>query len=338
MINGILNIKKEKGFTSHDVVAKLRGILRQKKIGHTGTLDPDAEGVLPVCLGKATKLCDRIGDWDKTYVATLLLGRVTDTEDVSGAILSERPVTVDADGIREIIFSFVGAYDQIPPMYSAKKIKGKKLYELAREGVVIERKPCPVTIFHISILEIALPRVVFEVQCSKGTYIRSLCRDIGEKAGCGGCMEALTRTKVSFFDIREALTLSEIERFRDEGRLQEILRPIDSVFAGYPSASISAKGEKKLYNGNPLPWDSVMPLDVPEIRVRETFVSEMNGQTASVPNASDLPVLDQTQTDRYYLGKNMYRIYDKEGHFIGIYKKNERTGMLHPDKLFFDLP
>ena len=152
MISGILNIKKEAGFTSHDVVAKLRGIVHQKKIGHTGTLDPDATGVLPVCLGKATKLCDIIGDWDKTYEAVLLLGKETDTEDTSGKILEEKEVTVTEEEIQNIILSFQGTYDhQIPPMYSAKKVNGKKLYELARQGIVIERKPCPVTLSSIHI-------------------------------------------------------------------------------------------------------------------------------------------------------------------------------------------
>lgn len=310
MINGILNIKKEKGFTSHDVVAKLRGILHQKKIGHTGTLDPDAEGVLPVCLGKATRLCDRIGDWDKTYVATLLLGKTTDTEDISGMVLEEKPVTVNEENVRDIIASFVGDYEQIPPMYSAKKVGGKKLYELAREGIVIERKSCPVTIFAIDIQEINLPRVTFSVHCSKGTYIRSLCRDIGEKAGCGGCMETLIRTQVAFFDIREALTIAEVETFRDKGELLDYIRSIDSVFTEYPSVCVSQEAEKKLYNGNPIPWT--------------TCVVEDYSQNNSA-------VLDKDSSE-------LYRVYDKERHFIGIYKKKPGSRMLHPDKLFFDMP
>lgn len=299
MINGILNVKKEKGFTSHDVVAKLRGILHQKKIGHTGTLDPDAEGVLPVCLGKATRLCDMLGDWDKTYVATLLLGRTTDTEDIAGTLLEEKPVSVSEEEARDCILSFVGEYAQIPPMYSAKKVKGRKLYEMAREGIVIERQPCPVTIFSITIQEMTLPYVTFTVRCSKGTYIRSLCRDIGEKAGCGGCMAALTRTKVSFFDIEDALTLSEIEALRDAGTLEKWLRPIDSVFDAYPMVHVRQNAEKKLYNGNPIPWDAcAAPSDTP----------------------------------------GLYRVYDKEEHFIGIYRKKAGSPLLYPDKLFFDMP
>ena len=173
MIHGIINVYKEKGFTSHDVVAKLRGIVGQKKIGHTGTLDPDATGVLPVCLGKATKLCDLLTDKDKTYEAVMLLGMTTDTQDITGRILEEKSTeTLTADKVREVIESFIGDYDQIPPMYSALKVNGKKLYELAREGKVVERKARPVKILDIRIIEMDLPRVRMEVSCSKGTYIR----------------------------------------------------------------------------------------------------------------------------------------------------------------------
>ena len=178
MINGVINIYKERGFTSHDVVAKLRGILKQKKIGHTGTLDPDAEGVLPVCLGKGTRLCDMLTDHSKVYEAVLLLGQSTDTQDVSGNVLQEAPVDVSEEEVREAIMSFVGPYDQIPPMYSALKVNGQKLCDLARAGKEVERKARPVEIYEIQIEEIHLPRVRMTVSCSKGTYIRTLCHDI----------------------------------------------------------------------------------------------------------------------------------------------------------------
>ena len=198
MIHGIINVYKEKGFTSHDVVAKLRGIVGQKKIGHTGTLDPDATGVLPVCLGKATKLCDLLTDKNKTYEAVLLLGKTTDTQDITGEVLEEKSTeALTEEKVREAIEGFIGDYEQIPPMYSALKVNGKKLYELAREGKVIERKARPVKILDIQILEIDLPKVRMEVSCSKGTYIRTLCHDIGEKLGCGGCMESLILTRLS---------------------------------------------------------------------------------------------------------------------------------------------
>ena len=220
MVNGILNVYKEKGYTSHDVVAKLRGIVGQKKIGHTGTLDPDAEGVLPVCLGRATKVCDMLTEKDKTYEAVLLLGKETDTQDISGTVLRVGETEgLTQEQVKDCVMSFVGEYDQIPPMYSALKVNGKKLYELAREGKTIERKSRKVEIKEIRILEMALPRVRMEVSCSKGTYIRTLCHDIGEKLGCFGCMESLLRTKVSRFEIESSLKLSEIQKKREEGKL-----------------------------------------------------------------------------------------------------------------------
>ena len=192
MINGIVNIYKEKGYTSHDVVAVLRKVVGQKKIGHTGTLDPDATGALPVCLGRATKVCELLTDHDKTYEALLLLGKTTDTQDISGEVLEERdPGDLTEEEVRSCIESFIGEYDQIPPMYSALKVNGKKLYELAREGKTVERKSRKVQIHGIRILEMNLPHVRMEVDCSKGTYIRTLCHDIGEKLQVGGCMEGL---------------------------------------------------------------------------------------------------------------------------------------------------
>ena len=190
-MDGIINVYKEKGYTSHDVVAKMRGILRMKKIGHTGTLDPEAEGVLPVCLGKGTRLCDMLTDKTKSYRAVLLLGKETDTQDTTGTVLAENPeaaASVTEEQVRQAILSFLGIYMQVPPMYSALKVNGKKLYELARAGKEIERQARPVEILDIQIEKIDLPRVTFHVSCSKGTYIRTLCYDIGRKLGCGGCM------------------------------------------------------------------------------------------------------------------------------------------------------
>ena len=194
---GIIVIHKEKGFTSHDVVAKLRGILHMKKIGHTGTLDPDATGVLPVALGKGTKLVDLLTDKEKTYEAVLHLGIDTDTQDMSGTVLEEKPVNVTEEEVRKVLKSFVGEQLQVPPMYSALKVNGKKLYELAREGKTVERKARPVCFYEIEPLEFHLPLVKIRVTCSKGTYIRTLCHDIGEKLGCGGCMEELLRSRGS---------------------------------------------------------------------------------------------------------------------------------------------
>ena len=180
-MNGIINVYKEKGYTSHDVVAKLRGILRQKKIGHTGTLDPQAEGVLPVCLGNATRLCDLLTDKTKEYEAVLRLGVTTDTQDMTGQILTESPVEISEDDIIKIMSTFIGKIMQVPPMYSALKVDGRKLVDLAREGIEVERKAREIEIYELEISEVNLPLVRFRVNCSKGTYIRTLCQDIGEK-------------------------------------------------------------------------------------------------------------------------------------------------------------
>lgn len=252
MYNGIINIRKEAGFTSHDVVAKMRGILRQKKIGHTGTLDPEATGVLPVCLGTGTKLCDMLTDHDKEYVAELLLGETTDTQDVTGTVLSKKDVTCTEREVREAVISFVGEYDQIPPMYSALKVNGKKLYELAREGKEIERKARRVQILEIEILEIHLPVVKMRVACSKGTYIRTLCADIGDKLGCGGTMKSLVRTKVANFRLEDAITLAELEKIRDEDRVNEIMIGVEAVFADLPEIHAEPKFDILLDNGNSL--------------------------------------------------------------------------------------
>lgn len=255
MINGILNVYKDRGYTSHDVVARLRGILKQKKIGHTGTLDPDATGVLPVCLGSGTKLCDMITDKSKEYEAVMLLGITTDTEDASGKTLSEAEYPLDEELVKKITMSFIGEYDQIPPMYSAIKINGKKLYELAREGKTIERKPRQVVINDIKITEINLPRVKFTVSCSKGTYIRSLCRDIGEKIGCGACMESLVRTRVGVFEIEESLTLQKIEALVSQNAISDAVTPMDKVFSEYPAVTVYERNRKLVENGNMFPGD-----------------------------------------------------------------------------------
>ncbi|MCM1309213.1 MAG: tRNA pseudouridine(55) synthase TruB, partial [Butyrivibrio sp.] len=250
MYNGIINVYKEKGFTSHDVVAKLRGIFGQKKIGHTGTLDPDATGVLPVCLGSGTKLCDMLTDRSKEYEAVLLLGVATDTEDISGKVLERREVSVSENEIRDIIMSFKGEYDQIPPMYSAIKINGKKLYELARAGLEAERMPRHVAIDFLEITDIELPRVRFRVGCSKGTYIRSLCRDIGEAAGCFGCMEDLVRTRVGGFLSEEAHTLSQISAAVEDGAADKMIIPVDACFEEYPAIAVSDRAAALVGNGN----------------------------------------------------------------------------------------
>ena len=309
MINGVINIYKERGFTSHDVVAKLRGILKQKKIGHTGTLDPDAEGVLPVCLGKGTRLCDMLTDHSKVYEAVLLLGQSTDTQDVSGNVLQEAPVDVSEEEVREAIMSFVGPYDQIPPMYSALKVNGQKLCDLARAGKEVERKARPVEIYEIQIEEIHLPRVRMTVSCSKGTYIRTLCHDIGEKLKCHGCMESLLRTRVGQFLLKDSLTLAQVETYRDENRITEIVMPVDQVFSDCPALELTKEAAKLGYNGNPF-----------------TSTQALTENDQMVEKSSDIS-LD---------GGKWFRVYDPEGVFIGVYAYDSKRDQFRPEKMFYE--
>lgn len=296
MYDGVLNVYKEAGFTSHDVVAKLRGILKQKKIGHTGTLDPDAVGVLPVCLGKATKLCDMLTDETKTYEAVLRLGVVTDTQDMSGQIQKECPVTCTEAELRACVESFLGEQMQVPPMYSALKVNGKKLYELAREGKTVERKPRPVTFHELSIGEIAWPKVWLRVTCSKGTYIRTLCHDIGEKLGCGGAMEHLTRVRVGRFEIAKACTLEQIEEIVQKKELQSYLTSVDTMFEALPEAVVLPEFQILVQNGNPLRSDQMQIVDKED--------------------------------------KTAIRVYDCEHHFMGIYEYHTGHGIYKPKKMF----
>lgn len=288
-MDGIINVHKEAGFTSHDVVAKLRGILHQKKIGHTGTLDPDATGVLPVCLGKATKVCDLLTNKDKTYIATCRLGVVTDTQDMSGNVLSRHSIDhITESAIKDCVMGFVGTLEQVPPMYSALKVNGKKLYELAREGKTITRKPREITIEQINILQMDLQEGTFvmEVTCSKGTYIRTLCHDIGEKLGCGGAMEKLIRSRVADFALEEALTISEISELVSLDALQEHIISVDSLFPDYAKVQVMGEGVKYLANGNPL---------------KKNMIQLLEGDT---------------KTQKSVL------VYDENAHFRGIYEWN----------------
>lgn len=249
-MDGIIIIDKEPGFTSHDVVAKLRGICGQKKIGHTGTLDPAATGVLPVCLGSGTRLCDMLTDTDKEYVAELLLGVETDTQDTTGRVLATREVNVSREELRAAVFSFAGDYGQVPPMYSALKVNVKKLYELAREGKEVERKARQVKIHEIEILDCSLPVVKLRVACSKGTYIRTLCADIGARLGCGGTMQSLRRTAAGRFRLEDAVTLERVQEKKDQGRLKELILSVDLVFENCPSLHVRGEGINRLNNGN----------------------------------------------------------------------------------------
>lgn len=334
MLNGILVIRKEKEYTSNDVVAKLRGICRQRKIGHTGTLDPNAEGVLPMCLGNATKLCDMLTDRSKEYVAELTLGITTDTQDIWGRVLTDSGEAwreISLEEIEETVLSFQGKQMQMPPMYSALKVNGKKLYELARAGMEVERKPREIEIEEIELLPpaghvekeahravyfSALPKLRIRAVCSKGTYIRTLCQDIGERLGCGAAMSALTRTRVGGFLLGDAHTLAEVEQIRDGAGLESILIPVDRCFVRYPAVRISETGMRFLQNGNELRFSML------EAERADACLTDMPGEYREGTCLRDMPE------------GSPVRIYDKAGVFYGVYVVQAGRQMLKPWKLF----
>ncbi len=252
-MDGIFNIYKQKGFTSHDVVAVVRKTIQQKKVGHTGTLDPDAEGVLPICVGKGTKLADYIMDGKKSYRAVVTLGVTTTTEDASGEVIENKEVLFEEQTIEKVVQSFLGTYQQVPPMYSAIKVNGKKLYELARAGQEVERKAREVTIFAIQITKFMPPnQFEMDVICSKGTYIRTLCADIGKKLKCGAHMASLLRTSSGMFSLDTSITLEQLKELAEKKQLQKVLFPLEKALEQYSSVIVSPKGNKLLYNGNPI--------------------------------------------------------------------------------------
>ena len=254
---GMLLVYKEKNWTSFDVTAKLRRLLHTKRVGHTGTLDPEAEGVLVVVYGKATRLAELFSGHDKTYEAVVRLGVVTDTQDMTGRILSGSTQTdpallPDEEQIRRAAVSFEGDQMQIPPMYSALKVGGKKLYELARQGVCVERRARQVHFDRILVKKTELPLVTLEVSCSKGTYIRTLCHDLGQKLGCGAAMEALIRTRSGAYDLSMCSRIRELEELSEAGRLAEKILSVEEILKEYPDIRLPEDLDRLLLNGNPL--------------------------------------------------------------------------------------
>ena len=310
MVNGVINVRKEKGMTSFGVVARLRKIFGIKKIGHTGTLDPDAEGVLPVCLGKATHLVEELSGGTKSYRAVLLLGVETDTQDSSGQVLAQSEALPKEEEARAALLSFVGKQVQVPPMYSALKVNGKKLVDLARKGIEVERKGREVEFFSIEILSLELPRIFFEVTCSHGTYIRTLCYDVGRKLGCGGCMESLVRTRVEEFCLKDALTLAEIaarKEAEDAAGAAEysFVLPIDHFYRELPACGCSEGGvEKALLNGGSARLGELVPLAI------KSGPGEMPEEAAGCGGNREGRAPD---------GQRI-RIYTKDGALIGIYQ------------------
>ncbi len=292
MINGVINVRKETGMTSFGVIARLRKIFGQKKIGHTGTLDPDAEGVLPVCLGRATHLVEDLSRGTKTYEAVILLGKETDTQDTSGTVLRECPVTVSEEEVTDAILSFLGRQTQLPPMYSALKVNGQKLVDLARRGIEVERREREVEFSDIQINHVDLPYVRFTVTVSHGTYIRTLCHDIGRKLGCGACMAHLMRTRVEEFTIDQAMTLDEIAQHAADGDLGMVI-PIDHFYEMYPAVSVPSDLTKSVANGNGVPLKCVIG--------SETL---KNGKKARL----------------YTEDHNFVGVYRRQGHFLQLVK------------------
>jgi len=299
MYNGIINVYKEKDFTSHDVVAVLRGILGQKKIGHTGTLDPQAIGVLPVCLGKATKVADLLTDKDKIYITRFKLGEETDTQDHTGKVIDKKPVSVDKTKVLETIKSFVGDSEQLPPMYSAIKIGGRKLYDVARAGQTIERKKRWITIHDIYDIQIDLPFIEMTVHCKKGTYIRTLCRDISEALGTCGHMVELERTASGDFTKDSALTLEAIKKLAHENKLADAIIEVDALFKDYQRLVIGIEYNHMLYNGNKMPFEAI----------------------------------ENIHKDKL-VDKTCYNVYNNESDYMGIYEWLSQKNLLMPVKFF----
>ena len=348
-MNGIVNIYKERGYTSHDVIARLRGITRQRKMGHTGTLDPDAEGVLPVCLGTATRVCDIITDHSKCYEVAMILGIGTDSQDVTGEMTGHADISLleglTDDKIKKAIMDFTGEYDQLPPMYSAVRMGGQRLYEIARAGKEIERKPRRVSIDRIEIVsepirgrlsdgtqverffdnsklkamekridtadrrferyteggiseDLPVIRIAFKVECSKGTYIRSLCSDIGDSLGVYGCVERLMRTRVNIFDIDDAITLAEAEQYIADGSFESRLYGAEALFAGMERLDVKEKYDDLLQNGNQL------------------YYRHFKQYITTPPT----PV----------------RVYSSQGEFLGIYEHVEGRSKYTPVKVFIE--
>lgn len=304
-MDGILAVWKPEGWTSHDVVAKVRRLLKMKRIGHTGTLDPMVTGVLPLCLGRATRVVEYVQERPKAYEAVLQLGIATDTEDMTGTVIeSQATVKVTEAEVHEVLKRFIGQIDQVPPMYSAIKIDGKRLYDLAREGITVERKSRTVTIYELNVIETQLdldqPRISFSVVCSKGTYIRTLCVDIGKALGVPATMATLTRTMSAGITKESCLTLEQIEELQLSGQLSEYLIAADDAIAHFDKA--------------------VVPVSIGKLALQGQRVSLSHAEQ-SFPKSAD---------------GQLVRFYNDENLFLGIYQIDMRLSVFKPVKVFTD--
>jgi tRNA pseudouridine55 synthase len=255
-VNGILLIDKPPLWTSNDVVSKLKGVLKERRIGHSGTLDPLATGLLAVFAGRATRAVSFAESHDKRYTAALRLGLRTDTQDISGNVISKGQTDVKDEELDRVLSCFVGEIEQTPPMYSAVRVNGKRLYELARKGIEVERKPRKITVYSIERKGRESGDIVLDIKCSKGTYIRTLCSDIGEMLGCGACMSALRRTEAGMFSVENAYTLDEVIREAEIGDVSSLLLPTETIFSEYERITVSASAEAKVRNGNPVSFSA----------------------------------------------------------------------------------
>ncbi|MBQ6215673.1 MAG: tRNA pseudouridine(55) synthase TruB [Oscillospiraceae bacterium] len=249
-------IDKPPLWTSNDVVSKLKGVLKERRIGHSGTLDPLATGLLVVFAGRATRAVSFAESHDKRYTAGLRLGLRTDTQDISGNVISQEQTDIKDEELDRVLSCFVGEIEQTPPMYSAVRVNGKRLYELARKGIEVERKPRKITVYSIERKGRESGDIVLDIKCSKGTYIRTLCSDIGERLGCGACMSALRRTEAGMFSVENAYTLDEVIREAEIGDVSSLLLPTESIFSEYERITVSASAEAKVRNGNPVSFSA----------------------------------------------------------------------------------
>lgn len=285
--DGVLNIRKEAGWTSHDVVARIRGKLRGMKLGHAGTLDPAATGVLPLLVGRGTRIAEYLLEWDKTYLAGLRLGETTDTQDGTGTVLQRSPVeSVTEERIREVAAEFEGRIQQVPPMYSAVKVDGVRLYKSARAGRDVDRQAREVTVFHLNIVGIQLPDVTFRVACSKGTYIRTLCADIGHKLGVGGHLSTLVRERVGPLMIEQALTVDEVESRLKEGTLTASMLTLDEALAELPACTVEAGTARRVLHGMPVSPSQVLAWNgspaLPEGSNRAIRIKDESGRLLAI--------------------------------------------------------
>jgi tRNA pseudouridine55 synthase len=297
-ISGILNIDKPTGMTSHDVVDRVRQMTGQRRVGHAGTLDPLATGVLVVCLGQATRVAEYLMA-DKVYRAQVCLGVSTDTHDAEGEVIATAEVDVNVEELRKALASFVGSIQQVPPMYSALKRQGVPLYKLARQGITVEREPRPVEIHDIDLLAWTLPLLIIRVECSPGTYIRALARDLGQKLGCGAHLQSLTRLASGHFTLEEAVSLDELAEAFAEGNWQEFIYPLDEALLDFAPVVVDAQAEQRIRHGQQV-------------------------------QASPLPPPIEGREWRHELR----RAYSQKGELIAILRHDPQTGLWQPKKVF----